>query len=184
MWKTTAKRHTQRTGQKNASAILNFPNRNPSSSSPRPARRCFVAFRDSSQIVNSRSISFRAASDTGTFPVYRAMKFVPNVFRTAEKPECIWAVALRARARSWRSRGQRGKFGCDSARNSQIANESQMGIDSRERHSRTGTSPVGEAVLAYGARENSSKQGYHQVGLLRPEDVHRKASRIGKCVES
>lgn len=149
-----AEQPTQRTGQKNASAMLNFPNKNPSSSSPRLARRCLVALRASSQIARSRSISFRASSDIGTLPVYRARKFVWNVLRTAEKPECIWAAALRARARSLRSRGQRSSSGCDSARNSQIASESPIGTESKERHSRTGTSPVGETVLAYGICEN------------------------------
>lgn len=145
-------RLTQRTGQKNPSAILNPPNKNPSSASPSSASRSFVAMRADSQIRSIRTISAAAPSVTGTLPVYLATKFVWKVLLSTGKPECIMAATLRARARSRRSRGQRGRDGFDSARNSQMARESVI-VEGREWHFRIGTSPVGETVFIYGLCE-------------------------------
>lgn len=103
--------NTQSTGQKNASAILNPPKRKPSSTSPSIASRSWVHFRASSQIDKIRLISFCASSGIGISPVYQARKFVCNEPRNPGKPECICAAALRAKALSWRSRGQRGSSG-------------------------------------------------------------------------
>lgn len=67
-----------------------------------------------------------------------------KLLRRTGKPECIWAAALRARARKRRSLGQRGRVGFDSARNSQMARESVIVAEGREWHCRIGTRPVGE----------------------------------------
>lgn len=141
------RKHTQRTGQKKASAILNPPNKNPSSASPSAARRSFVLLRASPHKSSIFTISICAAAEIGTLPVYRARKFAEKAPRSAEKPECICAAALRASALSWRSRGQRGSSGLDSARNSQMASESLIVVEPSERHWRSGTNPVGETLL-------------------------------------
>ena len=70
-----------------------------------------------------------------------------KVLRRTGKPECILAVVLRARARRWRSLGQRGRVGFDSARNSQMARESVIVVEGREWHWRIGTRPVGEQAF-------------------------------------
>lgn len=140
---------THRTGQKNASAILNPPNKNPSSFSPSSANRALVTLRALSQIVRTRMISFRACSGTGIFPVYCARKLVWYVFRIVPNPECISAAALRASALSFVSAGHRLRWGFDSARNSQMERESLIWILPRDGHSSTGTRPELETVGSY-----------------------------------
>lgn len=137
---------TQRIGQKKASATENPPNKNPPSSSPNSLSLFLVTSLAASQIPNMRSISATASSGIDTLPVYRARKFVGNVCRNTENPECICDAAVRARARSLRSRGHRASSGWDSARNSQIERLSLI-VVFRVFTCRIGTRPVGEWIF-------------------------------------